>query len=124
MYIPVVVAGQHDQELQRPLHQHAQPAAPSRRGEQQERRRQLRDERYLATAVSRPFLAQISHILRHFSPLRSVLAPESRKPRKNGEKTAQKTCEKWPRNSWLKALGYTCVTKVAPTPSRRKKGGS
>ena len=45
MYIPVVVAGQHDQELQRPLHQHAQPAAPSRRGEQQERRRQLRDER-------------------------------------------------------------------------------
>ena len=41
MYIPVVVAGQHVQELQRPLHQHAQPAAPSRRGEQQEEGRIL-----------------------------------------------------------------------------------
>ena len=49
----------------------------------------LSPQRYLATAVSRPFLPQILPILRHFSPVLSVLAPGSRKPRKNGEKTAQ-----------------------------------
>ena len=58
----------------------------------------LSPQRYLATAISRPFLPQISPILRHFSPVLSVLAPGSRKPRKNGENTAQngrKVAEKW-----------------------------
>lgn len=49
----------------------------------------LSPQRFLATAISRPFLPQISPMLRHFSPVLSVLAPGSRKPRKNGEKTVQ-----------------------------------
>ena len=90
MYIPVVVAGQHDQELQRPLHQHAQPAAPSRRGEQQERRRQLRDERYLAML----FLGRFSPKFRTFYAIFRPFAPSWRQKAGNRERTVKKRRKK------------------------------
>ena len=46
-------------------------------------------QRHSATAVSRPFLPQISPIFRHFSPILSVLAPGSQTAQKNGGKTAE-----------------------------------
>ena len=46
-------------------------------------------QRHSATAVSRPFLPQISPIFRHFSPVLSVVAPGSRTAQNNGGKTAE-----------------------------------
>ena len=46
-------------------------------------------QRHSATAVSRPFLPQISPIFRHFSPVLSVSAPGSRTAQRNGGKTAE-----------------------------------
>ena len=63
-------------------------------------------QRHSATAVSRPFLPQISPILRHFSPVLSVLAPGSRKPQKNGEKTAQNGRKVAEKIGGQVALGY------------------
>ena len=62
-------------------------------------------QRHSATAVSRPFLPQISPIFRHFSPVLSVSAPGSRTAQRNGGKTAQngrKTAEKqWAGWRWV-----------------------
>ena len=61
-------------------------------------------QRHSATAVSRPFLPQISPIFRHFSPVLSVSAPGSRTAQTNGGKTAEngrETAEKqWAKWRW------------------------
>ena len=76
-------------------------------------------QRHSATAVSRPFLPQISPIFRHFSPVLSVSAPGSQTAQNNGGKTAQngrKTAEK----QWAKvALGYLVVGEGDRLPPRR-----
>ena len=65
-----------------------------------------RPQRYSAAAVSRPYLPQISPILRHFSPVLSVLAPGSRRPQNNGEKTAQNGRKVAEKIGGQVALGY------------------
>ena len=63
-------------------------------------------QRHSATAVSRPFLPQISPIFRHFSPVLSVLAPGSRTARKERRKRGAKRAENGgERVGWV-ALGY------------------
>ena len=47
-------------------------------------------QRHSATAVSRPFLPQISPIFRHLSPVLSVSAPGSRTAQMNGGKNGGK----------------------------------
>ena len=71
-------------------------------------------QRHSATAVSRPFLPQISPIFRHFSPVLSVSAPGSQKPQKNGEKTAQNGRKVAEKIGGQVALGYQSVLPLLP----------
>ena len=78
-------------------------------------------QRHSATAVSRPFLPQISPIFRHFSPVLSVLAPGSQTAQKNGGKTAQngrETAEKewagwrWDTLTSSASVSGSCVSRL------------
>ena len=86
-------------------------------------------QRHSATVVSRPFLPQISPILRHFSPVLSVLAPGSRKPQKNGEKTAQngrkvaeKTGGKWRWDTCVQHRIFSRRLSVRSSGQQRSEG--